>query len=116
VTPEVHSRLIGLPMPFVIFAWGVVVVTGGVKPEWLGCTTPFELFWQFAIVAFLIGGALTVFLAVVVPTRCPKCRRYAARMRLATTIRYTCSRCRSVHDTGVETSDGNAFEGPGIIP
>ncbi len=111
--PEVHGRLVGLPMPLVLLTWGALVATGVVEPEWLGSKTPWRLFWDFAIVAFLIGGALSAFFAFVVPASCPRCRRHAARMRLEATIRYTCSKCGWVHDTGIEPSDGNSFEGPG---
>lgn len=113
--PEFHGRLTGLPIPLVILAWGVVVATGGVEPEWFGSRSPYELFWQFAIVAFLIGGAITPFFAFVVPAQCPKCRRHAARMKVAATIRYKCSKCGWVHDTGIEPRDHDVFEGPGTF-
>jgi hypothetical protein len=113
--PEWHLRWAGCPIPLLLLAWGVVTATGLIPPEWLGAKTPFELFWNFALIPFLLGAAASWGLAFLVPVRCPHCGRLAAHMTLANTIRYHCKRCGGVHDTGVIPSDSDSFDGPGPI-
>ncbi len=99
-----------LPIPLLVAGWAVLAFWV-LEPGTFGLETRVILFGRFALAAFLLGGACSVFVRWVgcnsfLRARCPKCQS-PMRERFERTIRFECTGCGWDFDTGEDYSDRN---------